>query len=86
MGAATVAGWSHPPLPRTRSPNITTNCVKLVDEVIGRSGTDILSLNGIITPGTYYDYLNREYEKQDSMVVTRRVYARRKFDEQAKQK
>lgn len=65
---------------------VTTNCVKLVDEVIGRSGTDILSLNGIITPGTYYDYLNREYEKQDSMVVTRRVYARRKFDEQAKQK
>ena len=29
MGAATVAGWSRPPLPRTRSPNITADCVKL---------------------------------------------------------
>ena len=28
-GAATVAGWSRPPLPRTRSPNITADCVKL---------------------------------------------------------
>ena len=29
MGAATGAGWSRPPLPRTRSPNITADCVKL---------------------------------------------------------
>ena len=29
MGAATVAVGSRPPLPRTRSPNITADCVKL---------------------------------------------------------
>ena len=29
MGAATGAVRSHPPLPRTRSPNITADCVKL---------------------------------------------------------
>ena len=29
MGAATVAVRSRPPLPRTRSPNITADCVKL---------------------------------------------------------
>ena len=29
LGAATGAGWSRPPLPRTRSPNITADCVKL---------------------------------------------------------
>ena len=28
-GAATGAVRSHPPLPRTRSPNITADCVKL---------------------------------------------------------
>ena len=28
-GAATAAVRSHPPLPRTRSPNITADCVKL---------------------------------------------------------
>ena len=29
LGAATGAVGSHPPLPRTRSPNITADCVKL---------------------------------------------------------
>ena len=29
LGAATGAVRSHPPLPRTRSPNITADCVKL---------------------------------------------------------
>ena len=29
LGAATAAVRSHPPLPRTRSPNITADCVKL---------------------------------------------------------
>ena len=29
LGAATVAVWSRPPLPRTRSPNIPADCVKL---------------------------------------------------------
>lgn len=51
-----------------------TNCCYLVDDVVGKSGTDILSLNGIVTPGTYYDYLNREFYKKNSIVVSKDIY------------
>lgn len=51
-----------------------SNCVLLADSIIGRLGTDVLSMRGIITPGTYLAYLDKEYHKKGSMVVTRRFY------------
>lgn len=57
---------------------LSTNCVLLADRVIGSAGTDIISLNGIITPGAYYDYLNRELQYDNSMVISRTVYYQNK--------
>lgn len=51
-----------------------TNCCYLADDIIGKSGSDILSLNGIITPGTYYDYLNKELHRKNSIVISRKIY------------
>ena len=51
-----------------------TNCCYLVDDIVGKSGMDILSINGIITPGTYYDYLNRKLNDKHSNVVSKEVY------------
>ena len=51
-----------------------TNCVKLVDTVVGKTGIDLLRINGIITPGAYLDYLDRLYERGDSIVVSRTLY------------
>ncbi|MDD2376775.1 MAG: hypothetical protein PHD15_04140 [Clostridia bacterium] len=51
-----------------------TNCVKLVDELIGTSGIDLLSVNGLIAPGTYYDYLSREFRRKNSIVVSKEIY------------
>ncbi len=53
-----------------------TNCCFLADDIIGKSGTDILSLNGIITPGTYYDYLNRKLKVRNSNVIYKEIYNR----------
>ena len=50
------------------------NCSKLADYIIGKSGIDLLKMYGVITPGTYYEYLNREYKKKDSMVISREIY------------
>ena len=50
------------------------NCVKLADEIIGKSGIDALKMYGIITPGAYYEYLNREFRKKNSMVISRKIY------------
>ena len=51
-----------------------TNCCHLADDIIGKSGIDILSINGIITPGTYYDYLNRQFHYKNSIVISKEIY------------
>lgn len=51
-----------------------TNCCYLVDDILGKGGMDILSINGIITPGTYYNYLNRELKLKNSNVVLKNIY------------
>ena len=52
----------------------STNCVSLVDYVLGATGTNIIRLNGIITPGAYYDYLATEYTKKNSNVISYKIY------------
>lgn len=52
----------------------SSNCVKLVDKVLGATGSDILKLNGIITPGAYYNYLNKEFKRQNSNVIRKDIY------------
>lgn len=51
-----------------------TNCVLLAEEVVGKSGQDIINLNGIISPGTYQDYLEKEFQRVNSQVITKNVY------------
>ena len=53
---------------------LSTNCVLLADSIIGRAGTDILSPQGFIAPGTYQDYLDKEYDKPNSLVVSKLIY------------
>lgn len=53
-----------------------TNCVLFMDKIIGSLGIDIVRLTGIITPGTYYEYFNREYKLQNSDVIYKKVYKR----------
>ena len=55
-----------------------TNCVKLVDDIIGVTGSDLLKMNGALTPGTYYDYLDREFKRQNSNVITKDIYTYKK--------
>lgn len=51
-----------------------TNCCFLADDIVGKSGMDILSINGLITPGTYYDYLNRKLKSKNSSIIYKDIY------------
>lgn len=51
-----------------------SNCCLLADSIIGKSGSNILKMNGMITPGTYYEYLNKEFQRKNSMVITKEIY------------
>lgn len=53
---------------------VKTNCVALVEQIVQETGLPVLPTNGIITPGTYMAYLERQLEKRNGMVVHRRVY------------
>ena len=50
-----------------------TNCVRFADGLLYASGTDTLAA-GIISPGTYYEFLNREFERKGGRVIQRTVY------------
>lgn len=58
-----------------------TNCAKLVDDVIGVTGSDILKINGVITPGTYYNYLEKELKRKNSKVISKKIYSSKKIHE-----
>ncbi len=59
---------------------VGVSCCDLVNEIIGYSGIDFLKMNGIISPGTYYDCLNREYINKTGLVVTRNIYTKDTYD------
>ena len=43
---------------------LKTNCTGLVENILNGVGLHILEFNGLLTPGSYYDYLNREFLKK----------------------
>jgi len=60
------------------------NCGTLVDKILKSSGAEVLKMYGIITPGTYYDFLEREYMKKGSNVVSKKIYDSKNIDELGK--
>lgn len=50
------------------------NCTLFADRIVGKGGTDILKIAGIITPGAYLDYLENEFTKRNSKVICRTIY------------
>ena len=53
---------------------LKTNCTGLVENILNGVGLHILEFNGLLTPGSYYDYLNREFLKKQGKVVYRKIY------------
>lgn len=53
---------------------LTANCVKLADTIVGAAGLDLLSVNGIITPGTYYNYLDTLFKRKNTIVIKKKIF------------
>lgn len=65
---------------------MSTNCVLLVDSILAKAGTDIIKIVGIISPGAYYDYLQKEYSLENGIVVSREIYSKYNLSSQSEQK
>ncbi len=50
------------------------NCALFTDKILGTLGSDVLSMKGIISPGTYLDWLDKEYLKLNSPILFRNIY------------
>ncbi len=57
---------------------INTNCVKLADSIIGPAGLDIMRVNAISTPGSYFSMLNEMFERGNTIVTERTIYSDKK--------
>lgn len=53
---------------------MSTNCVNLASYVLQMKNLDVINIKGLITPGTYLNYLNNEYLSHSKIVVSRYVY------------
>ena len=53
---------------------LTTNCVKLADYVIRSTGLAAANPNGIMSPGAYYEYFDRQYHLKNSIVISKQTY------------
>ena len=60
---------------------LRTNCAIITDYVLGSINSTILNINGLIAPGTYYEYLNNEFMKKNSNVITRKIYTKNNYQD-----
>jgi uncharacterized membrane protein HdeD (DUF308 family) len=51
-----------------------TNCVELVDHFMKDKNIGLFRLNGIITPGAYFNFLNAAYQLNTDQITQRRIY------------
>lgn len=51
-----------------------TNCVLLADTIVGQSGIDLIKIQGLISPGAYFEFFNREFSRKNSFVISRTIY------------
>ena len=53
-----------------------TNCVEVADTILASLGTKVINLEGVLSPGTYYSYLEKEYLKKNSRIFSKTVYTK----------
>ena len=53
---------------------LKNNCAAVAEQILKGSGKRIIKISGIISPGTYYDYLNNAFIMKNTNVVTRKIY------------
>ena len=52
----------------------TTNCVQVADYFLSMKELNLVNTSGLITPGTYVEFLNREMDAHNPLIVERNVY------------
>lgn len=59
---------------------LNNNCAMMVNKILKNIGKDVMAINGILTPGAYYEYLNNQFIRKNTNVITRKIYTKNDFD------
>ena len=51
---------------------LTTNCVAVANMLSGSGGVDLMNPQGIITPGTYSEFLDRQFLRKKALLFPER--------------
>ncbi len=54
-----------------------TNCVYFMANFLKEVGLNLFDLSGIISPGAYYDFMNKQFKSNKSFVISRKVFRKK---------
>lgn len=56
---------------------VSSNCVYFLANMLSVIGLNLVDLSGIISPGAYYDFLNKQFKSHKGFIVSRRLYRKK---------
>lgn len=56
---------------------LSSNCVFFITHLLGSIGLNLFDISGIISPGSYFDFLNKQFKSDRSFVISRNVYTKK---------
>lgn len=58
----------------------STNCVYFISTILNAIGLHLFDLSGIISPGAYYDFLNKQFKSSKGFIISRKLYRKKDMD------
>lgn len=58
----------------------STNCVYFLSNILSVIGLNLFDLSGIVSPGAYYDFLNKQFKSDKGFIVSRKLYRKKDAD------
>lgn len=55
----------------------STNCVFFLSNILSVIGLNLFDLSGIVSPGAYYDFLNKQFKSNKGFIVSRQLYRKK---------
>lgn len=56
---------------------LSSNCVFFIAHILSCIGFNLVDMSGIISPGSYFDFLNKQFKSDKSFVISRKIYTKK---------
>lgn len=56
---------------------LSSNCVFFITNILSCIGLNLVDMSGIVSPGSYFDFLNKQFKSDKSFVISRTIYTKK---------